>query len=59
MILLLCWKWKNTTMFEVVNSCRSCGNEHLSTIFDLGMSPLADVFLWDDQLAEDEITAPL
>ena len=46
-------------MFEAINSCRSCGNEHLSTIFDLGMSPLADVFLWDDQLAEDEITAPL
>lgn len=39
--------------------CRSCGYEHLEVILDFGETPLADALLTEDQLSEEEITAPL
>ncbi|MBN1559402.1 class I SAM-dependent methyltransferase [candidate division KSB1 bacterium] len=46
-------------MHKIINECRSCRCDHLETILDLGDTTLADSFLWEDQLTEDEITAPL
>ena len=40
-------------------SCRSCGQNKLETVLDLGMSPLADRFLTPEQLNQPEPTYPL
>ena len=39
--------------------CRSCGNEHLETFLDLGVTPLADRLLTQEQLAQPEPRFPL
>ena len=46
-------------MHKVIENCRSCGCGNIETILDLGASPLANVLLWEDQLGDDEVTAPL
>ncbi len=40
-------------------TCRSCGHGPLTPILSLGVTPLADALLTEEQLAEPEITAPL
>ena len=39
--------------------CFSCGNKNLLSILDFGETPLADALLWERQLNEPEIFAPL
>ena len=39
--------------------CRACGSDHLQVILSFGETPLADALLTEQQLAEDEIFAPL
>lgn len=40
-------------------SCFSCGNKNLQSILNFGKTPLADALLWEHQLNEPEIFAPL
>ena len=40
-------------------TCRSCGHGPLTPILSLGVTPLADALLTEEQLTEPEITAPL
>jgi len=40
-------------------TCRSCGHGPLTPILSLGVTPLADALLTEEQLDEPEITAPL
>ena len=46
-------------MYELITNCRSCGHPHLETILDLGTTTLADALLWEKQLDQPEISAPL
>lgn len=39
--------------------CRSCGSSNLSVLLDLGVTPLADRLLREDQLGDPEPLAPL
>ncbi len=40
-------------------TCRACGSEHLRTVVEFGITPLADRLLRKDQLDEPELIAPL
>ena len=42
-----------------IKGCRSCGSTNLSEIIAFGETPLADALLTEEQLAEEEIFAPL
>lgn len=42
-----------------IGSCRSCSSSNLEVVLDLGLSPLADRLLTDDQLARPEARYPL
>lgn len=45
----------NPTTFH----CRSCSSDQVEPILSFGQTPLADALLTGEQLAEDEISAPL
>ncbi len=40
-------------------TCFSCGNGNLQSILNFGKTPLADALLWEHQLKDSEIFAPL
>lgn len=42
-----------------ISTCRSCGSSHLEMVLDLGMSPLADRLLTQEQLSAPEAKYPL
>ena len=42
-----------------IDGCRSCGNEHLVPVLDLGQMPLADRFLTEEGLNQPEPMYPL
>ena len=42
-----------------VDSCRACGGNKLAPILDLGVTPLANSLLTQEQLSEPEFVAPL
>lgn len=42
-----------------IDACRSCGSANLEIVLDLGMSPLADRLLTEEQLAQPEAQYPL
>ena len=46
-------------LFRTETRCRSCGSSQLTDILDLGISPLADRLITEQQLDEDEPKAPL
>ncbi len=42
-----------------ISACRSCGCDHLDTVLDLGMQPLANALLEPDKLDDQEPLFPL
>lgn len=42
-----------------ITACRSCGQNHLESVLDLGYTPLADRLLTTEQLTQQEPTFPL
>lgn len=46
-------------MYTSITSCRSCRQENLTPILDLGISPIADGLLTKDQLQQQELKFPL
>ncbi len=44
---------------ERIEECRSCGHKDLSLVLDLGVTPLANSLLKEDQLDQPEFMAPL
>lgn len=46
-------------MYEVIKKCRSCGQEPLEPIIDMGETSLAGALLWQDELDAAELIAPL
>ena len=46
-------------MFEKIDACRSCGGSNLGQVLDLGMTPLADGLLREQDLSREEPTYPL
>ncbi len=46
-------------MTNVINSCRFCGNQLRHTFVDLGVSPLANSYLREEQLQQKESFYPL
>jgi SAM-dependent methyltransferase len=42
-----------------ITACRSCGQNHIESVLDLGYTPLADRLLTKEQLKEQEPTFPL
>ncbi len=46
-------------MYKQIRACRSCGDVDLEMVLDLGMHPLSDALLRDEQLDLDEPHYPL
>ena len=46
-------------LYKTENTCRSCGSPRLEQIIEFGVTPLADRLLTDEQLANDDLCAPL
>ena len=44
---------------QTIAACRSCGGTNLKVFLDLGITPLADRLLTDEDLSKDELTFPL
>lgn len=45
--------------YQIVDACRSCGWPHLTTVLDLGATPLANALLHERDLSREEETYPL
>ncbi len=50
---------KTERMSTTITACRSCSGKNLDTVLDLGITPLADRLLTDEQLAQGEPAFPL
>ncbi|QPC82928.1 class I SAM-dependent methyltransferase [Phototrophicus methaneseepsis] len=46
-------------IYTSVTGCRACGHQHLQSIVDFGETPLADGLLFENQIDEPCLTAPL
>lgn len=49
----------NTSSYNVISGCRSCGNKVLKPIISFGKTPLADALLKKEQLDKPELLVPL
>jgi len=49
----------DSTIYSVIDGCRSCGSTNLTEVLDLGVSPLADRLLTEATLDDDEPACPL
>jgi len=49
----------DSRIFSLINSCRACNYKNLLQIFSLGITPLADRLLREDQLNSPEYFVPL
>lgn len=49
----------NTSSYNVISGCRSCGNKDLKPIISFGKTPLADALLKKEQLDKPELLVPL
>ena len=49
----------NTSSYNVISGCRSCGNKVLKPIISFGKTPLADALLKKEQLDKPEMLVPL
>ena len=52
-------KFERVEMTNIKNNCRFCGKELRRTFVDLGVSPLANSYLKEEQLQEMEPFYPL